>query len=1017
MTKCISRFITSRFIISSAVLVTLLFVAVPAWSQAPTGTIAGIARDASGGVLPGVTVEASSPALIEGVRTGVTDGSGNYRIVSLRVGTYTVTFALPGFATVVREGIELSAGFTANVSADMPVGGLEETITVTGASPVVDVQNVVTQNVLTRETIDSLPLGRTLYSYAALTLGASQATSMGGGAIGGQDVGGSSGDTYGYVQIHGSRHTDGASMFDGMPWNNMQGDGTGWSKQYFLNVLAVEEVVITAAGSSAEEAYGGVNLNAIPKEGGNRFSTSFFTSNTTEDLQASNLTDDLRNRGLTRTPGIKKVYDIGGGLGGPIVKDKLWFYTAHRWWGAQTYHPGAFENATHGTKVYTPDLTKPTFTDIYQQDHTIRLTGQVAANQKLTFSNSYQRSCACNFGIQSGSRASDTNIGYSYKPVNLTQVTWTMPYTNRLLFMGGFSYLYNTYDKIPAEVVQPTDIAMLEKSTGLAYNATAFGSISLGGQYGFGARFDRMTEKFSVSYVTGSHSFKTGFTAFHGKETYGPTFINQSLQYILNLGEFVALKQFASPAEADNRMKFDYGIYAQDQWTVENLTLNLGIRFDHVNAYVPAQERPGGLFVPTIVIDRIENVPNYKDISPRIGAAYDLFGNGKTAVKFSLGQYVLGVGTSIAGDFNPATAIVTSAERTWTDANGNESPDCDLFSFSANGECGALSPSAFGTARSITERDPDLVTGWGVRQSQWVASAGIQHELAPGVGIDITYHRRSFAGQTVTHNRALTSADFDTFCITGPADARLPGGGNAEVCGLFDVKKAKFGLSNPLITESSNFGDWVDSYDGVDLSVFLRNLGESGHVQGGVSIGRKVEDVCFAATQPEISPISRSAPPATAGFCRVSPPWSAGTQVKFSGGYVMPYGVQLGINFQNLPGLPISAQYAALNDDFAPDLGRNLSKCPTVTGPCTATKLTDVFPKDSEFNDRLTQVDLRIGKRFAIGGARIEALVDLFNVFNTSEVTATVSRFGSRWLFPSQIMGGRLLRLGARLDF
>ena len=242
---------------SAAVAACMLLLPVAALAQ--TGAIAGSVTDETGGVLPGVTVEASSPALIEGVRATVTDGAGLYTIEALRPGTYTVTFTLPGFSTFVREGIELTSDFTANVDGQLSVGSIEETITVSGASPLIDVQNVVSQENLSREELDTLPTSRTYFGLAALTPGMSQKI-----AGGGHDVGGANGDIWGYVAIHGSSDQDGMVMWDGLSINNNIGFGGGASKEFFLNQAAIEEMVISTSDMNAEFPYGGVATNAIP---------------------------------------------------------------------------------------------------------------------------------------------------------------------------------------------------------------------------------------------------------------------------------------------------------------------------------------------------------------------------------------------------------------------------------------------------------------------------------------------------------------------------------------------------------------------------------------------------------------------------------------------------------------------------------------------------------------------------------------------------------------------------------
>src|SRR5918993_5833560 len=226
-----------------------------AWAQA---SIAGVVRDPSGGVLPGVTVEASSAALIEKARTVVTDSGGQYRIVDLRPGDYTVTFTLAGFSTVRREGITLQGTMTATIDTELRVGALEETITVTGATPLVDVQSVQQQRVLSREIIETLPTGRTTMNVAVLIPGMQLSTTFSGE---GQDVGGNTGEVQQTLTIHGSRTGDMRRMVDGL---SMQSQGTSTSA-FAANEGMVQELVVDSAAGSAEQSSGGVRMNIIPR--------------------------------------------------------------------------------------------------------------------------------------------------------------------------------------------------------------------------------------------------------------------------------------------------------------------------------------------------------------------------------------------------------------------------------------------------------------------------------------------------------------------------------------------------------------------------------------------------------------------------------------------------------------------------------------------------------------------------------------------------------------------------------
>src|ERR1041384_7065500 len=295
---------------SVAALVVLLILPAAAFAQA---AITGVVRDASGGVLPGVMVEAASPALIERVRAVVTDETGQYRIVDLRPGTYIVTFALPGFNTVRREGIELNGDFVATINADLRVGGLEETVTVTGASPIVDVQSARVQTVVDKEVLAAIPSSRGATGIQSLIPGMSSNGDAGG-------INGGSGGMAGF--IHGARASDSRTLHDGV--------NTGWaganSNAAVSNVAGASEVVVTTSGGLGEAETAGAVLNIIPRDGGNTFSGTFFLSGANGAMQGSNYSQALKDQGLRSPAELKKVYDLNPMGGGRIIRDKLWFY-------------------------------------------------------------------------------------------------------------------------------------------------------------------------------------------------------------------------------------------------------------------------------------------------------------------------------------------------------------------------------------------------------------------------------------------------------------------------------------------------------------------------------------------------------------------------------------------------------------------------------------------------------------------------------------------------------------------
>jgi carboxypeptidase family protein len=995
-----------------------------AWAQAQSGTIAGVVRDTSGAVMPGVTVEASSPALIEKLRSVITDNQGLYRIVDLRPGTYTVTFTLPGFSTFKREGIELTTSFTAQVNAEMMVGTLEETVTVSGETPVVDIQNSRQQTTIARDTLDAIPTTKRIGQYASIIPGATYTNPTF------QDVGGNQGEG-GQFGIHGQRGADLSTNVEGMN-ENQQALGV-----FSFNSQAFQEVVIETGGMSAEAMTGGVQVNIISKDGGNRFSGTLSTTYTGPSLQMGNLNDELRTRGLTTDISIRKSYDNGGALGGPIKRDKLWFFTAHRWWGASRYIQGSYYNKVQGTLFYEPDLDRVSHNNEYFQDHTLRLTWQVAQKHKIVGSFSHQNNCSCPFGltgvggVNAVKPAPESRAPHVYNPQYLPLVSWTYPATNRLLFEAGQSALVLNEDSRRQPGVGPNDIRVTDLALNIAYGSDANNNVWSGS---YTRRFvTKYNSRFAASYVTGSHAFKTGFSLQRynlgrpGKYT-DINQINQARSYTFRNRVPVSATIWAVPFEFLERTT-NLGLFVQDQWTVKKLTLNLGLRYDSLNGAVPAQQLPAGIFVPARDFPEVKNTPDWKNLDPRLGASYDLFGDGKTALKVFLGRFVP---YTVAASSNPAANQAASATRTWDDftfpvgdpRRGNYVPDCVLGpSFpDANGECGALSDRTFGQVRAGNTRfADDALTGFNKQFYNWQGSVSVQRELRPGMALNVGYFRTSYGGFLVTDNVATTAADYDPFCITLPADNRMPNGGE-QLCGFYDIKPTLFGVTDNLRTQTSNYGKRTEVYNGVDLTLTTR-FARGGQFSGGLSLGQTVTDACdIVAKVPEmlIGTDTLSAGTANswspAEFCHVSRPWSAGTQVKFLVVYPLPWSLRTSLTYQNIPGIPITATYPAPNSQISPTLGRNIGSC-RGAATCTANLNTELVAPNTRFEHRLQQMDLRFTRRFQFGRTAVLGNFDIYNMLNGSAILSENAGYGSQWLVPYETLGGRLFKFSAQFEF
>ncbi len=1024
--------------------VVFVTLAVPAaaWAQA---SITGVVKDASGGVLPGVTVEVSSPALIEKVRTAVTDSSGQYRIIDLRPGTYAVTFTLTGFSTTRRDGVELAGTFTAAVDAELRVGALEETITVTGESPIVDVQSIRRQTTVSGDVIASLPTSRSygaLFQLVPAVTGGSRDVQVLPGLV-----------VFGGP---GGRGNEGRLQVDGLGVGApLSGGGVS---SYAPDIGNAAEVTFTTSGGLGEAEVGGPTMNIVPKTGGNTVRGTIYFAGVNEAMVGGNYSDELRDAGL-RAPGqLLKLWDFNAGIGGPVLRDRVWYFFGNREQGSWQSVPGMYANLNAGdpTKfTYVPDLTRQAATAGDWRTFNLRLTLQPTSRDRFNVYWDEQFPCqgaawpgvddgcrqqpdekwiiggapgsAGTFGLATATQSPEFSnyAGPGHARQRVQQGTWTSTLTNRLLLDAGFGTNYSHYggQEMPGNPTRAIP-RIVEQCSGPApagNTACAHGisNLTFGSQDWTSNQGFVLSWRASASYVTGAHSMKFGYQAGYHRVNQSYFSNDTHLIYRLNHGIPNQLTLDLKPFRTGQRTRTE-AFYAQEQWTRGRMTLQGALRFDHAWSYFPDQQIGPVRFLPTpFVLPAQQGVRGYNDITPRGGVAYDVFGNGNTAVKFNVGKYLEAATNHTTYSLsNPAARVAGSpvlggpppVTRTWTDSNGNYVPDCNLLEpgvsdFRANGGdfCGQMSNANFGRPVFSGSHDPEILEGWSVRPSDWQIGLSVQQRLLDGVSMEVGYYRRWLQNFTVIDNRAVSAADFDTFSIVAPSDPRLPNGGGYEIHGLYNVRQPLFGQTDSFTTWSRNYGDESSMYNGVQLNVTAR-MQNGLTVQGGLNSGKTVTDNCAVqAALPEISP--------TNPYCHNDP----GLVTRLTGlaSYTVPkVDVLLSGTFRSDQGASLAANFTVTSAIAQPSLGRPLA---AAGGSVTV----NLIEPGTVWGDRVNVFDLRIAKIVRVGRLRTNVGVDIYNLGNSSAVLNYNQAFnpGGRWLTPTSVVAPRFAKLSASVEF
>jgi hypothetical protein len=1011
--------------IVAALVFLLLPVVVSAQSQ-----FTGLVTDESGAALPGVTVEVSSPVLIEKVRTAVTDGTGRYTIVDLRPGTYKLTYVLTGFATAIRDAVQLPTSFVATVNVEMKVGSLEESITVSGQTPVVDVQQAARTVVLGRDLIDELPTTRSIQSVGQIIPGV---------RLSNPDVGGELILEPPEMRTHGIGGEDQTMIVDGM--SVVAADG---GTLPYMNDQMEAEVSVRTSAIPAEISAGGVNINSIPKDGGNVFTGAAFLGGSAGAWQSDNTTAELEARGLSSANRVAHIRIFSASIGGPIKRNRAWFFFAAR--HADTDEiiadmPSELTlTAAHLNRPFTdwcsggscgpfglrPGDVERTQVASYLRDAMIRLNIQVTAKNKFAvlFNRSWKdKDNELSFGVDPVFASTIRDNREGLYPWGYAK--WTTTMSSKVMFEAGWAW--SVYAKTSGRQKPFNDLPRYldngqfnpqwignARRQDTALNKNPFCTLPDGCLVWWtgGGKSQAINARYpisaSMSYVTGSHNIKIGFNW-----TFGPdrTHTDRQADLIQRYTNGVpqSVQVFNTPMYV-NAWYNAKAIYLQDSWTYKRLTLTPGVRVEYLQGRMNEIAVPAGRFVPARFFPEENNLPNWKnDVAPRVSVAYDVFGDGRTAIKASFSKYYDQGGRSNFANLYAAAASVNEV-RNWFDVDlvpgtassrsGIPKPT-DGDDIAQDNEIGVGS-STFGR-RAERQYDPEIE-----RTSNIEMTAGINHELFRRVAVGGTFYRRTYQNLVSADRVNITDADYTAF------QARIPNFSNDptltgvldpnEMITIYNLNPAKRG-DFALIRDRNGSNESV--YTGFETS-FTARLPGGTSVYGGWTIERNLSIFCDTNDNPNGSTIANRFEGTAANggrFCdegAFDVPFVS--DLKIAGNMVLPYGVSFGAILQNYPGNARIITWSPAANVFP---GSNR----------TNTELIILSQPGSTYQPRYNQVDINFKKNFRHGNKVFTGQLDLFNVTNSASILTTTDAVGSSLGGVESILKGRIPRVAFQMRF
>jgi hypothetical protein len=950
--------------------------------------------DASGAVLPGVTVTASSPSLV-GTQSVTTTAQGLYRFLGLPAGTYSLTFELPGFGTVVRDSIRIGIGFTATVDMKLGLKSLEESVTVTGESPAIDTTATRVQTNFDKAQLDSLPNARDMWSLLAETPAVT---------LNRFDVGGSTAGTQTTYIAYGNGGQN-RPLIEGI--NTTEGTSAAG---FYFDYGSFDEVIVGTAGNSAEMPSGGVLTNFIGKSGGNQLHGELYYEYEHPDIQSKNVSADQLSRGFANIPRnviqqldlsreeantLLSYKNLNASLGGPIMKDKLWFWAGYLRQENVVYQPagGAILDGTEFlTKLenWTGKLT-------YQMTQRDRIIAYLQYGTKFQ---PFRTDAGFISGPQHLTSASTLN---QESPSWVAKAEYNRTFGDRgFLEIRAGEFGYN-FGLVGNDQTAPRreDNTTLEVTGGGRDWQLDRRRKQLHGAYTF----------FVDNALGGNHQFKVGGEVQHetGRTRWKQYYSDNVLHVLNNRQAFFV--RLGMPVDSWNGLR-NYGLFVNDSYTRDKLTVNLGLRYDRYRVFLPAQEREASRFSPqAATFAAVDNVKSFNHLAPRVGLIYDLGGDGKTVLKGNFGRYYFNPGVNLADAANPNTADQYT-EYAWTDRNG------DLL-WQA-GEEGAIR-ARFGGAAGA-EIDPGLRNSYTDELSAWLERE-LGGQVALRAGFVWKMDRDGY--YRVNANRPLSAYNVPiTVRDPGPDGTALTG--DDSTASMMNLSAAA--LAAPILNRVINPEGYEADYKSIEVGAtkrFSRKwslVGSFVYTWSDEWTAQYFGGGFFANGATGTIPSLFGGLSGSSGF-PVSPnddmrseftTWTA----KVHGSWEPAWGLRFSPIFRIQQGYPYGRVFAAGATSGVGGPGVNYGTQNLRAEPLTTNR-----------HETYKQLDVRLEKRFPLAGrVKLGVMLDVYNVFNAntelnirhtsgrlviSETGANIPTFGT----PVTILPPRIARISARLDF